>query len=147
MTRRIVSAQPLKFFFTTTMSAMGVPLLLCLRSLLRAILAKTGSLFCQFCIFVELAQHAPQRMEYSGGPRRVVAGHLWTATSIDEVATSEARPPEAVVHRHPRRKCRTRGGLQPRSLRSLPPRSFASRRRLPVLDPTTPKKGPHWKPR
>ena len=83
MTRRIVSAQPLEFFFTTTMSAMGVPLLLCLRSLLRAILAKTSSLFCQFSIFVELAQHAPQRMEYSGGPCRVVAGHLWTATYID----------------------------------------------------------------
>ena len=43
----------------------------------------------------ELSLHAPQGMEYSGGPRRVVAGHPWTATSIDEVASSEASLSEA----------------------------------------------------
>ena len=55
----------------------------------------SSTLFCHFCILVKTAHHAPQGMEYSGGPRRVVAGHPWTATSIDEVASSEASPSEA----------------------------------------------------
>ena len=38
-------------------------------------------------------------MEHSGGPRWVVAGHSCTATSIDEVASSEASPPEAEFER------------------------------------------------
>ena len=47
----------------------------------------------------QAAQHAPQGVEYSGGPRRVVAGHPWTATSLNEVALSEASPPEAAFER------------------------------------------------
>ena len=93
-----------------------------------------------FVIFASLLRrrnmHAPQGMECSGGPDgwlQVILGPRppstkWPAKPVPQKPNSNVVHRQSVSVSASKVSPCARGGLQPRSVRSFPPRSFASRR-------------------